>query len=437
MNGSGKKTKSLKVRTPFLIGLTALALLIGVLGVWSVEARIAGAVIASGKIEVESNRQVLQHPQGGVVGELLVKDGDVVDAGDVVLRFDDTLLRSDLAIIEGQLFEVLARVARLEAERDGLAEVEISGALAARAQVDASVEALIEGQVRLFQARVDSMQQRSKLIAEQIAQAENQIEGFTAQLAAFERQSALIEAELVDSQTLFDKGLASASRVSSLEREKARLLGEIGSMTSGIAQLRGQIAALNIERIGLTTQRREGAITTLRDLQVQEGQLVQQQQSAIDTLSRMELRTPVSGIVYGSTVFGLKSVVSPAAPVMYVIPQDQPLIISARVDPIHVDQVQVGQPATLRFASLDQRLTPEVMGYVTKVSADVFTDQTTGLNHYVAELIPAEGEIGKLGDQPLLPGMPVDAFIKTGDRSPLSYLVKPLADYFIRAFRDG
>lgn len=426
-----------KATGPLLVGGLALFVLVGVLGFWSVQARIAGAVIASGMIQVESNRQVLQHPQGGVVGELLVKDGDVVAAGDILLRFDDKQLRSELAIIEGQLFELLARKIRLEAERDGLERLPAPDALLAEVMSNPEVQALIDGQQRLFEARADTLRQSAEQIAEQIAQAGNQIDGADAQLAALETQKSLIETELADTKSLFDKGLTPASRVSALQREQARLLGEIGSLTASVAQLRGQIAALNIERIALTTRLREEAISTLRDQQFQEVELVQRRLSTLETLSRTDLRAPVGGMVYDSRVFALQSVVSPAEPIMYIIPQDQPMVVSARIDPIHVDQVHVGQEASLRFAAFDQRMTPEVFGHVTKLSADVFTDQATGLSYYQVELIPSAGEMQKLGGQTLLPGMPVEAFIKTAERSPLNYLAKPLTDYFVRAFREG
>ncbi|WP_299401356.1 HlyD family type I secretion periplasmic adaptor subunit [uncultured Roseobacter sp.] len=437
MSDAAGEIRQWKATGPLMIGALALVVLVGVLGVWSVQARISGAVIAPGMIQVESNRQVLQHPQGGVVGALLVKDGDQVAAGDVVLRFDDTQLRSELAIIEGQLFEVLARKARLQAERDGLSALPISEELQEMAAQDPSVQALVDGQARLFAARAASLKQSAGQISEQIAQAENQIEGATAQLSAFETQRELIETELTDSQTLFEKGLSPAARVSALQREQARLLGEIGSVTASVAQLRGQIAALNIERIALTTRLREEAITTLRDLQFQEVELVQRRLSTRDTLSRMDLRAPVSGVIYGSRVFALQAVVSPAEPIMYIIPQDQPMVVSARIDPIHVDQVHLGQTATLRFAAFDQRMTPELYGQVTKLSADVFTDETTGVSYYQVELIPDDTEMEKLGGQVLLPGMPVEAFIRTAERSPLNYLAKPLTDYFTRAFRDS
>lgn len=429
------RSQQWKATGPIMVGAFALFLLVGVLGVWSVQARIAGAVIATGMIQVESKRQVLEHPTGGVVEELLVKDGDVVSTGDVVLRFDDKQLRSDLAIIEGQLFELLARKIRLQAERDGLSDLPAPALLLAKAAQNPAVQALIEGQHRLFNARAATLQQNSEQILEQIEQSKNQIDGAAAQLDALKTQKKLIESELEAAQNLYDRGLSPISRVSELKREQARFRGEIGRLTAAVAQLRGKIAAFNIDIIALTTRLREEAISTLRDLQFQEVELVQRRLSTLETLSRTELRAPVSGTIYDSRVFALQSVISPAEPIMYIIPQDRPMIVSARVEPIHVDQIHIGQKASLRFAAFDQRMTPEILGRVTKISADVLTDQATGISYYQVELIPEEGQIPKLNGQVLLPGMPVEAFIKTADRSPLNYLAKPLTDYFTRAFR--
>ena len=431
--GTGKRVWSASM--PLGIGFVALILLIGVIGVWSVKARIAGAVIASGMIQVENNRQVVQHPQGGVVGEILAKDGDTVAAGDVVLRLDDALLQSELSIIEGQLAEIRARKARLEAERDGLDAVMVPEALSVLAQTMPEVHNMIDGQLRLFEARNESLRREADQISEQIAQAHNQIDGTEAQLLALRTQKDLIAQELTNVRSLLEKGLAQASRVSSLQREEARLSGEIGNLTATIAQLRGQIAAFDIQRLKLDTVRREEANTTLSDLQYNEIELVERRLSAVETLSRMEIRSPVSGVIYGSQVFALQAVISPAAPIMYVIPQDQPLVVSARIESINIDQIHIGQEASLRFVAFEQRTTPELFGQVSQISADVFTDEATGQSYYKAELLPNEDELLKLGGQKLLPGMPVEAFIRTAERSPLSYLVKPLTDYFNRAFR--
>lgn len=435
MSNDKPKKKAWRAWLPLMIGFLALGLLVGVLGVWSVKARIAGAVIASGMIQVENNRQVVQHPQGGVVGEILAKDGDTVEAGEVVMRLDDTLLQSELAIVQGQLHEIMARQARLVAERDGLEEIVWPETLTEAATADPEITGMIEGQRRLFIARNESLRREADQIAEQIAQAYNQIDGTEAQLEAFVTQQELILNELQDAQSLLEKGLAQASRVSSLQREQARLLGEIGNLKATSAQLRGQIAALDIQKLKLATMRREEANTTLSDLQYREIELAERRLSLRETLSRMEIRSPVSGVIYDSQIFALQAVLSPAAPVMYVIPQDQPLVVSARLETINVDQVHVGQEAALRFVAFEQRTTPELFGQVSRISADVFTDEVTGQSYYRAELLPNDNELEKLGDQKLLPGMPVEAFIRTAERSPLSYLAQPLTDYFYKAFR--
>ncbi len=424
-------------RIPLLIGFVTLFVLIGGVGVWSVATQISGAVIASGHIQVESNRQIVQHPQGGVVGEILAKDGDLVSAGDVVIRLDGTLLQSELAIIEGQLFEILAREARLQAERDGADTLSPSELLLTTIAENPQVQALLDGQQRLFKARKDTLAREESLLTEQIGQIQDQIAGTEAQLAAYSEQQKLIAKELADSQILFDQGLALASRMSALQREDARLRGEIGKLTATIAQLRGQISGINIEILKLTSTRQEEAIASLRDLEHTRIELSQRRLSTLETLSRLEVRAPVSGIIYGTRVFALKSVIQAAEPIMYVIPQDQVLLVNARIEAIHIDQVHPGQDVTLRFVAFDQRNTPEISGRVSKLSADVFTDEATGANYYQAELLPIEGETTKLGDQVLLPGMPVEAFIQTEARTPLSYLAKPFTDYFKKAFRES
>lgn len=424
-------------KAPLRVGVIALVILVGVLGLWGGRAQIAGAIISQGMIALESNRQVIQHPTGGVVGAILVSNGDAVEAGDVVLRLNDTLLRTELSIVERQLKEILARGARLVAERDDLDDIALPPSLGDIAQLPADVRDLIEGQRRLFEARRTSMAQQSDQLAEQVFQTEAQITGVEAQLVSLSTQQELIARELADTQTLFDRGLAQAARLTALQRDSARLQGEIGNLTAQIAQLRSRIASLRIQRLGLSAQRREQAITILRDLSYQEIELSERRISLLETLSRMEVRTPVSGVIHDSQVFALQSVISPAAPIMFVIPQNRPLVVMSRVETIHIDQVHVGQDVSLRFSAFDQRETPELFGRVAKLSADVFTDPVTGMSYYQAEILPNEGEISKLGGQDLLPGMPVEAFIKTAERSALSYLTKPLTDYLNKAWRES
>jgi membrane fusion protein, type I secretion system len=421
---------------PLSVGFLALAVLIGGIGYWAVTARIAGAVVASGMIQVESNRQVIQHPEGGVVGEILAKEGDFVDAGQVVIRLDTKRLRSELSIVEGQWIEILARSARLAAERDDREEIEFSGTLLAFAGDRPAVVEQMQGQNRQFEAVRASLAQETALLNENIYQIENRIDGTEAQLEAIRQQRVLISQELENQESLLQKGLAQASRIMGLRSNEASARGQIGKLEADIAELKGQIATISIELIKLRTGRTQNAITELRDVQYSEIELAERRAALIETLSRMDVKAPVSGLVYGMQVFAVQSVVQAGAPVMYIIPQDQPMVVAARVDTTNIDQVSIAQEASLRFIAFDQKFTPEVVGYVAKISADAVTDEVTGQSYYAVELLPEEKELEKLGDNVILPGMPVEAFIKTGDRSPLTYLTKPLTEYFVRAFRE-
>ncbi len=430
----GRRWKSTK---QLVIGFIALICLVFGLGGWAAMANIAGAIVASGQIEVEANRQIVQHQEGGVVGEILAQDGDSVDAGDVLVRFDDKLLRSELSIVEGQLFELMARRGRLEAERDGFEGIAFPDELETMSpESGIDIQNLKAGQLRLFAARRDTLQREAAQLQERKVQIERQIEGSEAQLEALKRQNELLAEELADQTDLLNKGLAQASRVLSLQREEARLRGQVGELTAAVAQARGRIAETEIEILKLQSGLREEAITTLRDLEAREIELKQRRLSALETLSRMEVRSPATGTVYGSTIYALRSVVRAAEPIMYIVPNDSPFVIASRIEPIHIDQVHQGQDAKLVFSAFNSRTTPELDGIVTEVSADVFTDEATGQVYYRAEILPKEGEVEKLDGKELLPGMPVESFIRTTDRTPLAYLTKPMMDYFNRAFRE-
>lgn len=425
------------VRRPLIIGLLGLALLVGGFGSWSFGTQISGAIIASGRIEVDQNRQVVQHPDGGVVAAIEVGEGDRVEAGQVLLRLDATTLRSELAITENQLYELIARRGRLEAERDGRDEITFDSLLLAAATEGSDAEELMLGQMRLMDARATSDANETAQLRKRASQIGNQIDGLDAQAVALETQLALISRELADQQQLLEKGLAQASRVLSLQREEARLSGTMGDLVAQKAQAQGRITELEIEILNLESQRREEAITRLRDLLYRELELRESRRALIEQLSRLDIKSPVSGIVYGMQVFALRSVIRPADPVLYIVPQDRPLVINAQVEPIHIDKVFVGQEVTLRFSALDQRSTPELMGTVQTISADAFQDEGTQLSYYRAEIVLSEGEQARLPENVvLIPGMPVEAFIRTDDRTPIAYLTKPLMDYFTKAFRE-
>lgn len=428
--------KRWSTRSHMVTGLFALLVLVGGFGTWSVMAQITGAVIASGQIEVDRNRQVIQHPDGGVVAEIIAEEGMLVAEGDLLIKLDPDVLRSELSIVEGQLFEIMARRGRLEAERDNTDDITFPATLMAEAGNGA--QSLIDGQTRLFEARKDSRRRAQEQLTQRRAQILSQITGIDAQQAALITQVDLLEEELADQQTLLDRGLAQASRVLALRREAANLQGRIGELTAAAAQAAEQITEIEIEMLSLETNRREEAITRLRDIQYNELELSERRRTLTTQLDRLDIRAPVSGIVYGLQVFAPRSVIRAAEPVMFLIPQDRPLVIAAQVQLTDVDQIHLGQEATLRFSAFDQRRTPELMGTVTLVSADAFQDEASRQSFYRVELRLDEGEIEKLPvDMTLIPGMPVEAFVRTADRSPMDYLIKPLADYFAKAFRES
>lgn len=433
-----QQNTTFSARRPVIIGTLTLLLLVVGFGGWGVLSQISGAVVASGQIEVDQNRQIVQHPDGGVVANILVKEGDVVEKGQVLLRLDPTLERSELAIIEDQLYELLARRGRLEAERDGNLDIAFEPDLIAVAQKDASINELVDGQRRLFGARSASIANQVKQLEKRKLQIRNQIVGLSAQQDAIDTQLELVKKELEDQQQLLKKGLAQATRVLSLERAQARFQGEAGDLAARAAEYEGRITEIDIEINTLQTTRREEAISQLRDQQYRALELEERVRALREKLARMEITAPVSGIVYGLTVFTPRSVLRSADPVLYIIPQDRPLIIAAQVEPIHIDEVFVGQDVVLRFSALDQRTTPELNGKVVQISADTFEDQSTQMPFYKAKITLSEGEQSKISEGvTLIPGMPVETFVKTRERSPLAYLVKPLSDYFVKALRES
>lgn len=433
---SDPKTKW-ATRTPVFVGFVGILILVGGIGGWSVTTQIEGAIVAPGTVQVESSRQVVQHQDGGTVAEIIIREGDVVEAGSVLMRFDDSAPRSERVIIQSQLDEFLARSARLKAERDTLTHMAFAAELTNRSSADAVLRELMDGQLRLFEARRATLNEQFAQLKEQVAQFKNQISGLGVQLRSVKTQIKLVTTELRSQQALLKKGLTQGSQVSSLKREQAQLKGRVGELEATSAQASGQIAETMIERLRLESLRREEAITTLRDISSQAAEMRQRLLALDEVLSRLELRSPASGIVYGLQIHTIRAVVKPAEPVLYIVPDASHLVVKVRIPIVHIDQVHQGQVATLNLSAYEQRITPVIMGIITKVSPDAFTDESTGETYYQAEATPDHEALSELQHVTLLPGMPVEAFLRTAPRTPISYLLKPLTDYFTRAFREG
>ena len=424
-------------KAPVMAGMATLAVLVLGLGGWGAFASITGAVLARGKVEVRSQRQVVQHVDGGEVERVLVQEGDAVRAGHPLLLLNGSGLRAELAMADAQYYEVLARSGRLAAERDGRSAIDFGPELLARAAAHSGLAALVEGQRGLFEARARTLAGQREQLNERIAQIGSQLTGHDAQIAALDRQSALIARELVDKRSLLARGLVQAPAVMALEREAARLEGERGALVAAAAEARGRIVETRLEILNLDARRREDATTELRDLGVQEIQLAEKRGALAERIARLEVRAPVAGVIYGLQVAGAHAVLRPADTVGSIVPQDQPLIVAARVSPNDIDNVHPGQTAKLRFTTFSARTTPELFGHVAVVSADAFEDPQSRQSYFRAEIALDPGELARLGPLQLLPGMPVEVMLTTGARPVISYLTKPMADYFTRALREG
>jgi len=435
---SAQPKRMFSSRLPYMVGLGAVALLVFGLGGWAVKAQIDGAVIAPGQIVVDRNRQAVQHLEGGIVQEVLIQEGDSVAEDEVLIRLDPTETLSELAIVESRLYELMARRGRLEAERDGADTITFDPMLVAESATNPEVADLIEGQRRLFEARRETLKQNQSQLRNQQEQLQNQIEGIDAQMEASARQIALIGEETVTQESLLERGLTQATRVLNLQREDARLSGLRGELVARRAQAMERYAEIDIELLGQQAQRREDAIAMLRDIQVSELENRERRETLLTRLDRMEIRAPVAGTVYNLQVFGPRSVVSPADPLLFIVPQDRPLVIEARVNLIDVDKVASQQEVSLRFQAFNMRDTPDLMGQVTRISPDAFEDQASGRSYYRVEIALPQTEVDKLEpDQVLIPGMPVDAFIRTGEHTPFAYLTEPLVHYLSRAMRES
>ena len=429
----------------------AAALLAGVLG-WSVLASVSGAVIASGVIAVENRNQTVEHIDGGTVREILVRDGDRVERDQVLLRFADGELRSEEAILAAQYAELAARQNRLEAEFRGLDAIAWDRELTELAATDPEVADILAGQERLFRAREAARQGEIARLRERIGQTGDEIAGLEAQGTSLREQSALIARELEAQRSLFEQGLTRLSPVLALERAARNLEGQSGSTRAGIARARGGIAELEAWILQIDANRIEAAEDEARDVSARAIQVKERLASVRAQLGRMEVRAPVAGEVFGMSVFAPREVVLPGEPILQIVPLDGALVAMARLDPTDVDQVYPGQPAVLRFPAFPARQTPEFDGSVVRISPDTLRDEATGRSWYEVELAvrdprgaAADGSGAGDGRASLprrfaglaiTPGMPVEAHIRTGERTVLDILAKPVTDFFYRSLRE-
>jgi len=423
------------IRHHSLAGILAVIFLAGGVGGWAATTEIAGAVVAPGVIVVESNVKKVQHPTGGIVGELLVREGQRVEAGAVLLRLDETVTRASLAVITKTLDELGARQARLEAERDDAPEIAFPDDLLARLQ-DTHVQQLMVAEEKLFELRRVARLGKKAQLQERIIQLREEIEGLEGQSVAKKREIELMNPELDSVRVLWEKELVPISRMTALEREAVRLEGERNQLIASAAQARGRVSEVELQIIQIDQDLRSEVARELREIQAKVSELGERRVAAEDQLKRIDIRAPQSGFVHQLSVHTVGGVISPAEPIMLIVPQADNLAIEARIPPQNIDQLSLGQAVAIRFAAFNQRTTPEINGAITRISADVAREAQTGFEFYVIRVAMPLEEITRLGNVQLVPGMPVEIFVRTGDRSVLSYLLKPLQDQVARAFRE-
>jgi HlyD family secretion protein len=424
------------IRFHLVLGLAVVLVLGGGLGGWASTANISGALIAQGSIVVDSSVKKVQHPTGGVVGELRVHDGDTVKAGDVLVRLDDTVTRASLAIVTKGLNGLYARQARLEAEQRGDQSIRFPQALLDAAATDADVKAVVANETKLFEDRSSARVGQKAQLKQRIGQLQEELAGLWAQEKAKSQEIDLIQKELLGVRELYEKKLVQLSRVTQLERDAARLDGDRGQLLAASAQTKGKITETELQIIQVDKDLSTEVSKDLRETNDKIGEFVERKVTAEDQLRRVDIRSPQDGMVMQSTVHTIGGVITAGDAIMLVVPQSDNLSVEARVNPQDIDQLQIGQRTVLRFSAFNQRTTPELNGIVSRVSADTTTDQRTGQSYYTIRVALPPEEVARLGDVRLIPGMPVEAFVQTGDRTLMSYLVKPLQDQLMRAFRE-
>jgi HlyD family secretion protein len=426
------------IRRYLFAGTLVVLLVTFGIGGWAATASIAGAVIGQGVVVVSSSVKKVQHPTGGVVKSLFVHEGDLVKAGNILVKLDDTQVKSNASIISKSINELEARQARLEAERDGSNQIAFSADLVERSQNGAADAArAIMAERRLFKIRHEAREGQKAQLKERSDQLEQEIKGYTGQAAAKDKEVLLIHKELDGVRTLWEKKLIPITRLTSLERDTARLEGERGQLASTIAQTKGKIAEINLQIIQVDQDLRSQVGKDLIDTRSKISELAERSTAAEDQVHRVDIRAPQSGFVHELSVHTVGGVIGPGEQIMLIVPDRDPLAVEVRIAPNEIEQLHVGQIAMLKFSALNQRTTPEIKGKVSLIGADLTQDKRTGSSYYLVRIVPVPEQLALLAGAKLLPGMPVEAFIQTHARTALSYLIKPLREQADRAFTEN
>ena len=431
---NGDRSARRSIRNHLIAGVAIAAMLSSVVAGWAATTELAGAVIAPGVVVVDSSVKKVQHLTGGIVGELRVREGDRVKAGDLLVHLDETEMRANHEIIIKSLDELRARRARLEAERDDFVTPTFPDDLLAQ-QNDPDIARIIKGESRLFDLRLTSRTGQKRQLRARIGQLQEEIEGLKSQTSAKEREIRLIARELEGVHDLWQKKLIQLSRVTELERAAARLDGERGELIATTARTKGRITETELQSLQIDQDLRSEVGKELAEIRAKTAELAEREVAAEDQLKRIDIRAPETGKIHQLALHTVGGVVTPGETLMLIVPDGDRLKIEARISPEDIDQIRTNQKTVLRFTSFNQRTTPELTGFVSMISADLSQDEKTGSVYYIVRIDLSDGELARLKDLKLVPGMPVECFIQTGDPTVLSNFVKPLTDEIARTFR--
>ena len=432
---NGPASAEVSIRRLIIAGGVLVGVLVFGLGVWTSTAEISGALIAQGTIVVDSNIKKVQHPTGGVVGEVRVHDGDRVKAGDILIRLDDTVTRANLAIVTKGLNELYARKARLGAERDGADTMAVPRELVDNID-NPDVKDAMDSERKLFELRRTARLGQQDQLRERVKQLQEQVTGLVAQQDAKAKELGFIDQELGGVRDLWRKNLVQLNRLTSLERDEAKIQGERGALIANAAEAKGRISEIQLQILQIDQQFTSDVAKELRETDSKIGEGVERKVTAGDQLRRIDIRAPQDGTVFQTTANTVGGVISAGDQIMLIVPESDTLSVEVKVEPKDIDLVAFNQPVVLRFSAFNQRTTPELNGTVQRVAADTSVDQRTGQSYYLVRISIDADEVQRLGPVKLTPGMPVEAFIQTGDRTLMAYLVKPLHDQLMRAFRE-
>lgn len=416
-------------------GMSLIALFGGTIGLWAATSTLSGAVMAGGQFVVDTSVKKVQHSTGGIVGELKVKEGDRVSQGDLLVRLDETVTRANLQVVSKQLDEYLGRQARLEAERDGASEVPTPVEFSNRLN-DPAVQKIMSSERTLFTARRASREAQKDQLRKRITQSRDEITGLKAQQNAKTREAELIVDELKGVRDLYQKNLVPITRLNALERDGASIEGQRGQLIAAVAQAESRIAETEFQIIQIDEQMLAEAVQELREIQGKVAEYTERRVAAEDQLKRIDIRAPSDGFVHQLNVHTIGGVISPAEPVMNIVPMNDKLELEAKVLPNEIDQVKLGQKATVKVHAANARMIPDLHGSVSRISADVSRDQQTGQTFYTIRVELPQDEIKKLGQLHLIAGMQAEVFVEVNQRTPFEYFFKPMQEQIARAFRE-